>query len=243
MKKSLCVVPARAGSKRLPGKNIKKLFGRELIFHTLDLAVKYFDFVMFSSDSRQMVEKVKKEYEGRENILSLVRNPELAMDTSKVIDTVNFFFERTEKRNRTLGTNEFSTIWLLLPTCPLRNDKDIIETKKLLTKDVDNVISVTDYDFPPTLGLKLDGMGFVREEFPEPSFSVGNSRSQDQERIYRPNGAIYGSNWRNFRMNRNFYKGIVRTHYMPRERSVDIDTDIDFKLAEIILREREEKNK
>ena len=125
---------------------------------------------------------------------------------------------------------------LLLPTCPLRTVDDIAKAQKKLksSDECEGIISITDYEFPPQLGL-IHENGEIKDWHETKPWQSGNSRSQDHEKIYRPNGALYGMKWDAFRKNRNFYKGKIFSHYMPRERSVDIDNEIDLKLAETLL--------
>lgn len=225
--KRLVIVPARGGSKRLPGKNTHELDGKPLIFHTLDTMAGQFEKIVFTSDDITMVHMVREEY-GDQDVQAHIRPDRLATDESKVIDTVMYYADLDEN-------DDFDQIWLCLPTCPLRVREDIANAQGLLDIDTDSVISVTDYEFPPSLGL-LEGAGgfLVGYDYRHP-FAAGNSRSQDQARVLRPNGAIYGS-WRSsLKEHRNFYRGKVKGSYMPRERSVDIDTRIDFMLAEAII--------
>ena len=90
--KKLCIIPARGGSKRLPGKNIKSLNGKPLVFYTIDAALKskLFDKVIFTSDDDDILKVVQNNYSS--TILTVIKRPdELATDTSKVIDTVLHF--------------------------------------------------------------------------------------------------------------------------------------------------------
>ena len=131
---------------------------------------------------------------------------------------------------------EFDIIALLLPTCPFRRPFDLKEGIRLLTGDVDSVVSVTDYDFPPQLGVKVNPEnGFLEGLFNPSPLVTGDTRSQDQERILRPNGGFYMAWWDRFLENRNFFKGKVKPHVMEREHSTDVDTIWDFEFAEFLL--------
>jgi CMP-N-acetylneuraminic acid synthetase len=136
-----------------------------------------------------------------------------------------------------MGKKHYDVICLLLPTCPLRTVDDIKNCLQLLDdKNVDGVVSVTDYEFPITLSLKKDGEGWITENNPQHPFANSNTRSQDHEPFYRPNGAIYMMKTNYFGQYQNFFKGRVKGYYMVRERSVDIDDEIDLKYAEVLLR-------
>ena len=222
----LCIVPARGGSTRFPKKNISLLDDKPLIFHTLDIIDGLFDQIIFTSDCDIMLDMVCERYA---NVETSSRPEELASNTSRVIDTVNYYHDNT--------TCHLDQIWLCLPTCPLRMEKDVINAQKLLTGDVDSVISITDYEFPPTLGLTRDGEDMIFDWHDSNPWQNNNHRSQDHPAIYRPNGAIYGSWSGAFTEHRNFYKGRVKGYFMPRERSIDIDNRIDLKMAQIILKD------
>jgi CMP-N,N'-diacetyllegionaminic acid synthase len=223
----LAIVPARAGSKRLPGKNLKKLNGLPLFEHTLKLASEVFTQVVFSSDSEEML----KRSESYENVIPSKREQKLASDTSRVIETVREIHEQYSKTEK-----KFDEIWLLLPTCPLRTKNDLLEAINLLGKEVDSVVGVTDFDFPPTLALS-ENNGYLEDwDKVNRPFANDNTRSQDHQKLYRPNGAIYGSWWDSFEASKSFFKGVVRKYYMPRARSIDIDTELDFKIAELVMK-------
>lgn len=233
MTNTLAIIPARGGSKRLPGKNIKLLNGQPLVTHTIDIAVGQFTKVVFTSDDDDII-KVVNEYVQAKGYDVLVekRPEELATDTSKVIDTVSYYFDKLGR------TGTFHQIWLLLPTCPLRDKNDIKQAKELLeySPETDGVLSITDPEFPPSLGLVERWDGFLSGLDPYHPFASGNSRSQDQPITYRPNGAMYGMWWGAFRKHRNFYRGNVKGYHMPRERSIDIDTELDFIVAEAVIK-------
>lgn len=235
MNKGLCIIPARGGSKRLPGKNIALLNDKPLICHTIDAANGLFKKIIVTSDSQDMLDMAKK-YSNHESIEFSLRPKYLSTDNSKVLQTVEYYFDDSNQFDTMFS---FNSIWLLLPTCPLRTKEDILTAKEYLTLDIDSVVSVTDYEFPPTLSLKEEN-GFLVEVNKQKPFQTGHTRSQDHPKLLRPNGALYASNWSSFGKNRNFFKGNVRPYYMPRERSVDIDHKIDLKYAELLLREQNE---
>ena len=229
-RKAMAIVPARGGSKRLPGKNLKMLNGKPLIGYTIEAALRSgcFDKVLFSSDNEDLLE-VASQF-GAE---CEMRPAYLAADTSKVLELVNVLADREEFQR------EFDVIALLLPTCPFRRPFDLKEGFRLLTEDVDSVVSVTDYDFPPQLGVKANPESGLLEGLFHPSPLVtGDTRSQDQERILRPNGGFYMSWWGRFLENRNFFKGKVKPHVMEREYSTDVDTIWDFEFAEFLLQNK-----
>jgi len=223
--KKLCIIPARGGSKRLPRKNIKLLNGKPLIFYTIDavLSSGVFDKVVFTSDDDEILDKVKTNYST--DILKIIKRPgELASDTSKVIDTVMYFLDE-----------EYDQTWLTLPTSPLKIADDFIQATKLLDENTDSVLSYTEMEFPPTLGLVVGQDNKVFDYDKSLPWQNGNSRSQDHPTVYRPNGALYGSWTSKLKLNKNYYLGDTKGYFMSRRRSIDIDTQFEFDLAEFIL--------
>lgn len=229
--KTMAIVPARGGSKRFPGKNWAKLGNEPLWLWTVELATMAFDSVVFTTDCKKLLTEVTNTHGNF--VTCLLRPDKLCTDTSKVIDTVNWIYDIYDNKS-----GVYDEIWLLLPTCPLRTVDDIAKAQnKLRAGDCEGIISVTDYEFPPQLALDVSENGEIKDWHESKPWENGNSRSQDHERLYRPNGALYGMKWNSFRINRNFYKGKIASHYMPRERSVDIDNEIDLKLAEALIYE------
>ena len=93
--KKLCIIPARGGSKRLPRKNLKLLNGKPLIFHTIDSAIdsNIFDKIIFTSDNEEILKLVSVNYPFK-LIETFNRPPEFASDTSKVIETIKYYFQQ-----------------------------------------------------------------------------------------------------------------------------------------------------
>lgn len=227
--KTLAIIPARGKSKRFPEKNIALLNGKPLIFHTIDAALGNFNKIIFTSDDDNILRIVENEYgnyskEHKGEFIISKRPGYLASDNSKVIDTVLHYLD-----------SDFEQIWLLLPTCPLRTRQDIRNAKQLLTKDIDSVISITDFEFPPSLGLFVGNEGLLVSSDWNNHWQKGNSRSQDHPPVFRPNGAIYGSWTKGIELYKNYYLGKVKGYYMPRNRSVDIDNEIDLKIAQSLI--------
>mgnify|MGYP003627717383 FL=1 len=151
--KKLCIIPARGGSKRLPRKNVKLLNGKPLVFYTIDSVIKsnVFDKVIFTSDDDEILKTVSDNYST--TLLEVIKRPNsLTTDTSKVIDTVLYFLN--EKYEQT---------WLTLPTSPMKIPQDFIDASKLLNKEDDAVISYTEMEFPPTLGLVIKNNNIIED--------------------------------------------------------------------------------
>ena len=219
----LAIIPARGGSKRLPNKNILDLAGKPLIAYAIEAAKKskYIDEIIVSSDSDEILEIVK-EY----NIKTIKRPDYLASDTAKTIDVIKHVIEIMNKK--------YDYIVLLQPTSPLRNEKHIDEAIELLNiKNANAIVSVCEMDHSPlwsnTLPSNLSMEGFIREE-------IKNKRSQELEKYYRINGAIYICKTDELlKQNTLFLDKNIFAYIMDRKSSIDIDDEIDFKLAEVLM--------
>ncbi len=229
-RRALAIVPARGGSQRLPGKNLRPLNGKPLIGYTIEAAQRSgcFDKVLFSSDDDRLLEVAEGFGAEAEK-----RPAHLAADTSKVLELICVLADRPELQR------DFDIIALLLPTCPFRRPSDLRAGMELLTREVDSVVSVTDYEFPPQLGVRIEAeSGLLKGLFDPSPLVTGDTRSQDQERILRPNGGFYMAWWDRFLENRNYFRGRVRPYIMPREYSADVDTQDDFDFAGFLLKNR-----
>ncbi|MCT7650597.1 acylneuraminate cytidylyltransferase family protein [Aliarcobacter butzleri] len=220
----LVIIPARGGSKRLPRKNVLDLSGKPLIAYTIEAGLKsnYVDKVVVSSDDEEILEISKKF--GAETIK---RPDDLANDTATTFDAIKHTIDN--------NIDKYNYIVLLQPTSPLRNEKHIDEAIELLEiKNADAIISVCEMEHSPLWSntLPQDGSmkGFLRDE-------VLNKRSQDLEKYYRLNGAIYICKTDKLLENKNFLlKDNIFSYVMDRKNSIDIDEEIDFKITEAILK-------
>ncbi len=227
----LAVIPARGGSKRLPNKNILLLGGKPLIAWTIEAArkSKYIDEVFVSTDSSE-IKSTAEQYGVK---VPFLRPEELAQDDTPTIDVIKHIIDYYKKNQR-----KFDYIVLLQPTSPLRTFLDIDNAIELLEKKkADGIISVTEAPHSPLwMNTLPDDLSMVK--FLNPALI--NKRSQDLPKYYMLNGAIYiGKVQKVLKENTFFLSRNIYAYLMPRERSVDIDNKIDFKLAEILIKERD----
>ncbi len=216
----LAIIPARGGSKRLPRKNVLDLNGKPLIAYSIEagLKSKYIDRVVVTSDDEEIL-AISQKY----GALTIKRPDELASDIATSFDAIKHTIENTKK---------YDYVILLQPTSPLRNEKHINEAIELLEdKNADAVVSVCEMDHSPlwsnTLDDSLSMKGFLKDE-------VLNKRSQDLEKYFRLNGAIYICNTDKLLEEESFFlKENIFAYIMNRETSIDIDEEIDFKIAEV----------
>jgi N-acylneuraminate cytidylyltransferase/CMP-N,N'-diacetyllegionaminic acid synthase len=226
-KKILGIIPARAGSKGLPGKNIKMLVDKPLIAWTAEQALSsnYIDNIVVSTDSRDIAE-VAKNY-GCE--VPFLRPSELATDKSNMMDVVLHAIDRLEKDD-----SFFDAVMLLQPTAPLRTAQDIDNAIRLFSeKEAEAVVSVCEVEHHPYWSNTLPLDGCMKD------FLIPEARKNRQElpTFYRLNGSIYLARTDYFKLNRTFIGDNAYAYIMPPERSVDIDTELDFKLAELLIRQ------
>ncbi|WP_187647906.1 acylneuraminate cytidylyltransferase family protein [Nitrosophilus labii] len=224
----LAIIPARGGSKRLPNKNILNLAGKPLIVWSIEAAKKskYIDTTVVSSDSNKILE-IARNYD----VVTIKRPDYLASDTAKSIDVIKHAIENVNEK--------YDYLVLLQPTSPLRNEKHIDEAIELLEqKKADAIISVCEAEHSPlwsnTLPDDLSMNNFLKDE-------IKNKRSQDLPKFYKINGAIYIYKVeRLLKENSFFIKNNIYAYIMDRKNSVDIDDEVDFKLAEVILKDKNE---
>ncbi len=223
---NIAIIPARGGSKRLPGKNIKLLAGKPLIAWTIEAALdsKVFDHVFVSTDCGEIA-KVSKDF-GAE--VPFLRPAELASDTATTNDVVTHLVEWFEKEY----DKEVTTVAILQPTSPLRNVQHIQEAFALMgNENTKAVVSVCELEYPIQFcnQLALDGSmnGFMKPEH--------QKRSQDLAIYYRLNGALYLFK-REYVNNLNkLYSEGTYSYIMTSQSSADIDTKEDFTLAEFFI--------
>lgn len=221
--KIIAIIPARGGSKALPRKNVKLLLGKPLIAYTIESALKskYVNKVVVSTEDEEIAE-IAKLY-GAEVIK---RPKELAKDESPTIDVIFHAINALKVENSDL-------IVLLQPTSPLRTAEDIDNAIEFfLNNECESVISVCEVEHPPYWDFKIEG-GHLKPLFGEEYLRM---RRQDLPKVYVPNGAIYVSTPENLRRYKSFYCSKTIPYIMPPERSIDIDNEIDFMLAELLVR-------
>lgn len=231
------VVPARSGSKRLPHKNIKLLGEKPLLVWTLEACIKSKNIsdVILSTDSMEYWEIAKK-YLPSSKLQLDFRDPEDASDTVKIFDYLK------GKCNKLFGSRTGAFI-LALPTVPLRRAKHIDEAIAIYQTTGKPVFSATNYGFPVSFSFSICESGSWESLFPHNPMYTGNTRSQNQKDFYHPNGAIYVRNIQDLcnESLKTLYTNAL-PYLMSRDESVDIDGEIDFKIAEALMVETNSSN-
>lgn len=224
--KNLAVITARSGSKGLPDKNIKLMNGKPLLSYTIDTAIKsgMFDEVFVSTDSEKYADIAKK-YGAS---VPFLRSQENAGDTSSSWDAV---MEALEKY-KALG-KEFETVALLQPTSPLRRAEDIINGYKLMEqKNAGSIVAVCETEHSPLWCNTLSENLSMKEFIPK---DIVNKPRQEIPVYYRINGALYIVKTGFLTDDFDIYDADCYAYIMDKKYSIDIDDELDFKLAEISL--------
>ena len=225
----LGIIPARGGSKGVPGKNIKILAGKPLIAFSIAAAKSSnLSKVIVSTDDEQII-TVARDF-GAD--VPFLRPDSLASDTAKSLDVGRHALLTMEK----LDSMHYDAIMLLQPTTPFRTTEDINQAIELLlaNPDADSVISVVDVQGHHPARMKyLEGGILIDPPFCE---AYENQNRQELRPMYIRNGAIYLTK-RETLLN-NSYKGKrCLGLVMSSSRSSNIDTLFDFKLAEWLYKE------
>ena len=230
--KTVAIIPARGGSKRVPHKNKKIFNGKPLIEWTIDTACQseLVDYIVVSSDDEQILEIAAK----FNKVICVKRPVELATDTASINDGVRHAI------NELLSLNvEVEHLILLQPPCPLKTTEDVNNAIALYHQGkYGSVVSVTEVEHPIDYSMTLDDKEILDDFYGH--LKNIPARSQDCGKEYRLNGVIYITSIASFMANNTVFNAPGRAFIMPRSRSVDIDLPIDFAIAEALAQYKEE---
>ena len=221
----LAIIPARGGSKGVPGKNIKELAGKPLIAYTIKAAIEsdIFEKVIVSTDDEKIAQ-ISMEY-GAD--IPFMRPYEISGDSISSDDVILHAISFYQQQGI-----EYKEVCKLQPTSPLRNGKHLREAYQLFQeKEADFLVSVCECEHSPlwagVIGEDLRLDDFIPEK-------VKRACRQDLPTYYRLNGAIYMAKTTSFCHNKNFLGKNSVAYIMQQEDSIDIDSELDFRMAEII---------
>ncbi len=233
--KNLAIIPARGGSKRLPGKNTKKIGDATLVQRVVEAALESdcFTDIMLTTDSDEIINQCQQ----FETLLIHHRAQSLAGDKVTVLQVVLDIMQSLESEG-----NQYDTITVMLPTVPFRRAEHIIEGFNKLDDECDGVLSVKEYDFSWHLAMGIDDKDFISPYLEDSPLVSGKTRTQDQKKLYHPNGIFYIFRWDSLKNNKSLFKGKLRSVIVDKFHSWDIDEPEDFESAQYInqyLTERE----
>ena len=229
-KRVIAIIPARGGSKGIPGKNIKVFFGKPLIAWTIESAKgsRYIDSVVVSTDNDDIA-RISKTL-GAE--VPFKRPAEIAKDDSSVMDAITHCLDWLESTDQI-----YDIVVLLQPTSPLRVCTDIDGAiESLVKRGADAIVSVSECDHPPEWTGKLPEDLNMKDFIDK---NVKGRNRQDLDVSYRINGCIFVSDTGHIRRFKDWYGPMTFAYITSKDSSIDIDNDLDFKLAELILSNRE----
>lgn len=224
----MAIIPARSGSKGLKDKNIKVLNGKPLLAYSIEAAKKskLFSEIFISTDS-EMYAKIAREWGAN---VPFLRNENLATDITSSWDVVKNAIQRYKEIGK-----EFDTVALLQPTSPLRTSEDIINGYNMMKEnDANVIIAVCEVDHSPlwsnTLPADASLSNFINKE-------LVKTPRQNLPTYYRINGALYIVKVEYLIDADNIYADKSFAIIMSKEHSIDIDDEMDFRVAELYAKQ------
>ncbi len=220
--KSLCVIPARGGSKRIPGKNIRKFCGKPIIIYSIEAAIgsKLFDEVMVSTDDHQIAEIARVNGAS----VPFFRSRKNANDYAGLADVLIEVIEQY-KRNAIF----FDSICCILPTAPFVTPTKLINAEEMFKNGKYNCIfPVVEYNYPIQRSLKIEDE-YIKMRWPENL----SKRSQDLESTYHDSGQFYFINVETLLIEKKLFTEFSGCLVADKLEVQDIDTVSDWKIAEM----------
>ena len=219
MSRNICIIPARGGSKRIPRKNIKDFLGKPIIAYSIEMALEteLFEEVMVSTDDSEIAE-IAESYGAK---IPFLRSNETSNDYATTASVIR----EVVKMYKNIG-REFDSVCCLYPTAVLANSADICEGYELLN-EVDIVLPVTEFSFPPLRSFHVNEKGLAEYRYPEHV----NTRSQDLEPWYHDAGQWYWYQIKCFEKELEIYERKVIK--LSNTRVQDIDNMDDWRQAEL----------
>jgi CMP-N,N'-diacetyllegionaminic acid synthase len=226
---NLGVIPARGGSKSIPRKNAKVIAGKPLLAWTVESALrsKTLNQVIVSTDDEEIA-GIGRKWGAR---VPFIRPFELAQDDTPTLPVIQHAVSWLESTEGYIP----EIVLLLQPTSPLRRTEHIDQAVELLLQTgADSVVSVCLSEQSPYWMKRLEG----DRVFPFLNKAPEYTRRQDLPRVYRLNGALYATRYDVLMRQRRILGKDTRAIVMDAESSIDIDSQLDFKIAEMLLAER-----
>lgn len=225
----LAVIPARGGSKGLPGKNVRPLAGMPLIAHSIACArlSPEVDRCIVSTDSQDIADIAA----ASGGVVPFLRPPDLARDDAPILPVLRHALREMER----LDGRRYESLLLLDPTSPTRLPEDIAQAVATLDADrmCDGVIGVSQPEFNPYWHCVVERDQYMADLMPGAS---SYERRQDVPLAYRINGSLYL--WRrDFLLEcANWRQGRLRLHVIPESRAVSIDDLETFNRLDLLVR-------
>jgi CMP-N,N'-diacetyllegionaminic acid synthase len=229
---TIAIIPARSGSKEVPGKNLRLLAGLPLIAHSIQFAhlCPEIERCIVSTDSEEIA-KVARDADGE---VPFVRPLELAQDSTPMLPVLQHAIRQIELQDE----NRYQLVILLQATSPFRLPEDVSRALQVMKEDSEaaGVVAVSKPSFNPRVVCVEERNGYLAWAFDRKMYT----RRQDAEPVYRINGMLYV--WRRDHLMRSsveqLYAAPHRILMIPEERALDIDSLHDFQVAEALLESR-----
>ena len=217
----LAIIPARGGSKRLPRKNVLPFAGKPLIVWTIEAGLKsrYIDKVIVTSDDDE-IQKISLEAGSK-----IIKRPhKLAKDNTNLNNVIKHAINIFEE--------QYDIVMVLQPTSPLRKAEDIDHALEIMDQvKAPAVISVCKANKPLNWHFSVQANGTLKHILQNKIISD----REEYESTYIPNGALYISKTEYFKSTNTFYNDLTIAYIMSQEKSVDIDSQFDFAIAETLI--------
>jgi len=220
--KTIAIITARGGSKRIPRKNIKSFMGKPIMAYSIEAAINsnVFDEVMASTDDDEIA-TIAKQYGA---IVPFMRSPKTSDDYTTTAEVIKEVLEEYKK----MGKN-FDLACCIYPTAPFITAEKLSSAFQLLSNsDADSVLPVTRFSFPIWRSFKMEG-NKIFYNWPE----FAPKRSQDLSPAFHDCGQFYFLNVERFMQTPKLVTNNTIGIEMPESEVQDIDTEEDWKIAEI----------
>ena len=222
---TICIIPARSGSKRLKDKNIKKFAGKPIIGHAIKIAQSsgLFSKIVVSTDSKK-ISNISKRY-GAE--VPFLRSKKLSDDFTTTSEVLIDFIER-------ISSKKTAFHFCLYPTTTLISKEDLIKAYKKIKKEKANLlIAITDFETSPYRALKVSNnqIDFYFKKY-------AKYRTQDLPKLFRDSGSFYIFKTVSLLKDKGKLNNKSTYYYLDRDKAVDIDNIKDFKLAELLFKNK-----
>jgi len=220
---NLCVIPARGGSKRIPRKNIKDFIGKPIIAYSIGAALEanLFEEVMVSTDDLEIA-KIAQQYGAK---VPFLRSKKNANDFATLTDVLIEVANQYEEKGRI-----FEHICCILPTAPLTTPARIKEAfTKLINENLESVLPVVEFSYPILRALEFDDDKKLKMIWPEHL----KTRSQDLQPAYHDSGSFYWVKRNTLVAEKSLFSKNGSAIVLPETEVQDIDSETDWKLAEL----------
>lgn len=223
--KRIAIITARGGSKRIPGKNIRDFCGKPILFYSIEAALKAncFSEVMVSTDDETIADLARKA--GAK--VPFLRSEKTSGDFATTAQVIEEVLGEYKKRGI-----HFDTACCIYPTAPFIREEKLNEAVELLeSQDLDSVMPVVEFSFPPLRGMVIEEgkLNYKWEKYSQ-------MRSQDLEKIYHDVGQFYVLNVARFEENKKLVTQNTGAIMMSELETQDIDNETDWKIAELKYR-------